>query len=208
MKLYTCEPAPNPDRLTMFMQYKGISIDTVQVDLGNQEQLGDDYLAAVPEGTVPVLVLDDESRLTEVIAIVHYLEQLYPERPLLGVTPAEKAMVLNWNHRLFNTIFMAIAEAFRNGHPAYKDRALPGPKNYPQITELAARGKARLDDALESMNSLLTERDWVAGDRFSFADIDLMVAISFAKWGARTELGDQQQALQAWRQRVKAELAS
>ncbi len=208
MKLYTCEPAPNPDRLTMFMQYKGISIDTVQVDLGNQEQLGDDYLAAVPEGTVPVLVLDDGSRLTEVIAIVHYLEQLYPERPLLGVTPAEKAMVLNWNHRLFNTIFMAIAEAFRNGHPAYKDRALPGPKNYPQITELAARGKARLDDALESMNSLLTERDWVAGDRFSFADIDLMVAISFAKWGARTELGDQHQALQAWRQRVKAELAS
>lgn len=207
MKLYTCEPAPNPDRLTMFMQYKGISIDTVQVDLGTQEQLGDDYLAAVPEGTVPVLVLDDGSRLTEVIAIVHYLEQLYPERPLLGVTPAEKAMVLNWNHRLFNTLFMAIAEAFRNGHPAYKDRALPGPKNYAQIPELAERGKARLNDALDSMNALLAERDWVAGDRFSFADIDLMVAISFAKWGARTELGDQHQALQAWRQRVKAELA-
>jgi len=191
----------------MFMQYKGISIDTVQVDLGTQEQLGDDYLAAVPEGTVPVLVLDDGSRLTEVIAIVHYLEQLYPERPLLGVTPAEKAMVLNWNHRLFNTLFMAIAEAFRNGHPAYKDRALPGPKNYAQIPELAERGKARLNDALDSMNALLAERDWVAGDRFSFADIDLMVAISFAKWGARTELGDQHQALQAWRQRVKAELA-
>ena len=207
MKLYTCEPAPNPDRLTMFMQYKGISIDTVQVDLSNQEQLGDDYLAAVPEGTVPVLVLDDGSRLTEVIAIVHYLEQLYPERPLLGVTPAEKAMVLNWNHRLFNTIFMAIAEAFRNGHPAYKDRALPGPNNYPQIAELAARGQSRLSDALDSMNTLLAERDWVAGDRFSFADIDLMVAVSFAKWGARTELGDRHQALQAWRQRVKAELA-
>ena len=208
MKLYTCEPAPNPDRLKMFMQYKGITLDTEQVDLASQQQRGDDYLAVVPEGTVPVLVLDDGSRLTEVIAIVHYLEQLYPERPLLGETPTEKAMVLNWNHRLFNTIFMAIAEAFRNGHPAYKDRALPGPKNYAQIAELAARGKARLDDSLDAMNAVLAERDWVAGNRFSFADIDLMVAVSFAKWGARTEIGDHRQALQAWLQRAKAELAS
>ena len=83
MKLYTFDAAPNPARLAMFMQYKGISIETVQIDLGSEEQLTESYLSVVPEATVPALILDDGSVLCAVIAIVHYLEEQFPDKPLL-----------------------------------------------------------------------------------------------------------------------------
>ena len=83
MKLYTFDAAPNPARLGMFMQYKGISLDTIQIDLGAEEQLGEAYRAIVPEATVPALVLDDGTVLCSVIAIAHYLESQYPDKPLL-----------------------------------------------------------------------------------------------------------------------------
>ena len=84
MHLYTFDPAPNPARLKMFMDYKGITLETTQINLGAEEQLGADYRAVVPEATVPALVLSDGAVLSAVIAIAHYLEALYPERPLLG----------------------------------------------------------------------------------------------------------------------------
>ena len=133
MKLYTFDSAPNPARLKMFIDYKGITVDTQQIDMAKAAQLDGSYTDIVPEATLPTLVLDDGTRLTEVIAIAHYLEAVYPERPLLGTTPSERGLILNWNHRIFNTLFMACAEAFRNGHPAYSGRALPGPQNVEQI---------------------------------------------------------------------------
>lgn len=90
MKLYTCDPAPNPLRLKRFMDYKGITLDTTQIDLASEEQLGDAYRAIVPEATVPALILDDGTVLSAVIAIVHYLELLFPEKPLLGVTAQQR----------------------------------------------------------------------------------------------------------------------
>ncbi|MEL0162787.1 MAG: glutathione S-transferase N-terminal domain-containing protein, partial [Halieaceae bacterium] len=78
MQLYTFDNAPNPARLKMFMDYKGITLDTTQINLGTEEQLGADYRAIVPEATVPALVLNDGSVLCAVISIVHYLESLYP----------------------------------------------------------------------------------------------------------------------------------
>ena len=152
MKLYTFDSAPNPARLKMFIDYKGITVDTQQIDMAKAAQLDGSYTDIVPEATLPTLVLDDGTRLTEVIAIAHYLEAVYPERPLLGTTPSERGLILNWNHRIFNTLFMACAEAFRNSHPAYAGRALPGPQNFEQIPALAERGKARLMSALEMTN--------------------------------------------------------
>ena len=93
MKLYTFDSAPNPARLKMFIDYKGIEIDTVQIDMGKAAQLEADYTEIVPEATLPALVLDDGRRLTEVIAIAHYLEGLHPDRPLLGTSNEEKASI-------------------------------------------------------------------------------------------------------------------
>ena len=206
MKLYTFDAAPNPARLGMFMQYKGISLDTVQIDLGTQEQLSDAYRAKVPEATVPALILDDGTVLCAVIAIVHYLEEQFPDKPLLGSTPEERARVLDWNHRLFSDIFSATADAFRNGHPNYVDRALPGPDNIAQVPELVERGRTRLTKGFAMLNEALEDNPFLAGKHFSFADIDLLAAIDFAKWGARVTPDESLEHLQRWRAEAKAAL--
>ena len=202
MKLYTFDSAPNPARLKMFIDYKGIAIDTQQMDMAKAAQLDTSYTEIVPEATLPALVLDDGTRLTEVIAIAHYLEGIYPDRPLLGTTASERGLILNWNHRIFNTLFMACAEAFRNGHPAYAGRALPGPQNFEQIPALAERGKSRLMDGLEMINAELADRPFIAGQQLSFADIDLIAVMTFAKWAAKTEPTEAMSDLNAWRQRA------
>lgn len=207
MKLYTFDAAPNPARLSMFMQYKGISIDTVQIDLGSEEQLTEAYLSIVPEATVPALVLDDGTLLCAVIAIVHYLEEQFPDKPLLGRSAVERARVLNWNHRLFGEVFSAAAEAFRNGHPHYANRALPGPTNIAQLPELVERGRARLEHSFETLNGVLGDRSFLAGETVTFADIDLLAAIDFAKWGARMSPDESLEHLHRWRTEAKAALA-
>jgi len=206
MKLYTFDAAPNPARVGLFMAYKGISLETVQIDLGKEEQLGDAYRALVPEATVPALVLDNGAVLSAVIAIVHYLEEVFPDKPLLGRTSEERAVILNWNHRLFGEVFSAIADAFRNAHPNYVDRALPGPVNVAQLPELAERGRIRLAEAFSLLNDALASQAFLAGDHVSFADIDLMVAIDFAKWAARMTPDESLQYLHRWRVDTEAAL--
>lgn len=206
MKLYTFDAAPNPARVALFMAYKGISLETVQIDLGKEEQLGDAYRALVPEATVPALVLDNGAVLSAVIAIVHYLEEVFPDKPLLGRTPEERALILNWNHRLFGEVFSAIADTFRNAHPNYVDRALPGPVNVAQLPELAERGRMRLTEGFSMLNNALASKTFLAGDRVSFADIDLMVAIDFAKWAARMTPDQSLEHLHRWRVDTKAAL--
>lgn len=206
MKLFTFDAAPNPARVALFMAYKGISLETVQIDLGKEEQLGDAYRALVPEATVPALVLENGAVLSAVIAIVHYLEEVFPDKPLLGRTPEERALILNWNHRLFGEVFSAIADTFRNAHPNYVDRALPGPVNVAQLPELAERGRMRLTEGFSMLNNALASKTFLAGDHISFADIDLMVAIDFAKWAARMTPDQSLEHLHRWRVDTKAAL--
>lgn len=182
MKLYTYDPAPNPQRLALFMKYKGIDLDTQQVDMMAGEQLGEDYRAVNPACTVPALVLDDGTVMTEVVGICHYLESLHPGKPLMGVSDLEKAQVISWDHKLFMTAFMAIAEILRNSSPGMANRALPGPLDLPQIPELAERGRVRLDHAWETLEDAVPTQGWLAGDNFSLADIDMHVCASFSGW--------------------------
>ncbi len=182
MKLYTFDPAPNPQRLAHFMKYKGIEIDTQQVDMMTAEQLKDEYRAINPECTVPSLVLDDGTVLTEVIGMCTYLEALHPDKPLLGTTPLERAQVISWDHKLFNLVMMGVAEALRNGTPAFENRALPGPLDVPQIPELVERGKLKLNYAWTMLDDKISDSGWLAGDNFSLADIDLLICADFSKW--------------------------
>ncbi len=188
MKLYTYDPAPNPKRLQMFMDYKGIEIDTVQVDMMKAEQLGDDYKAINPLATVPALVLDDGSVLTEVIGACLYLENQYPERPLMGAPGVEQAKVVSWDHLLLMAVFQPVVEIFRNDNPAFAGRALPGTVDLEQIPELVERGKIRLDEGFRLVDRQLADNDFVTGDAFSFADIDLMIVCEFAGWAAKSEV--------------------
>ncbi|MEM1153359.1 MAG: glutathione S-transferase family protein [Pseudomonadota bacterium] len=205
MKLYTYDPAPNPRRLTLFLQYKGIELDTQQIDLGAAEQLGDAYRAINPECSVPALILDDGTLLAEVIGICIYLEALHNDKPLLGSTAKEKAEVISWDHYLHTNVFAAIASMLRNRSKAMVNRALPGPLNLPQIPELAERGAKQLGFQLPKLNTILADRPWIAGENFSFADIDLLVSIDFMAW-VKVDIPENCAHLRAWYESAKAEL--
>jgi glutathione S-transferase len=205
MKLYTFDAAPNARRLGLFLNYKGLEIDTQQLDMAAEEQLGEAYAAINPQQTVPALVLDDGTVLSEVIGICTYLEALHPDKPLLGSTALEKAQIISWDHRLFNTIMAAVAMILRNTRPGFKNRALPGPIDVPQIPELGERGRLLLKHLLPDLDAHLAKQSWVAGDKLSFADIDLLVAIDFCGW-VKEGIPEQCSHLKAWYERAAAEL--
>ncbi len=206
MKLYTYDPAPNPRRLALFMAWKGIDVETQQVDLMTGEQLGDDYRAINPECTVPTLVLDDGTVLTEVIGMCTYLEAIYPDKPLMGTTPLGKAQVISWVHRLFAGLMMPIAGMLRNRSEAFRDRALPGSLDLPQIPELVDRGILQLGHMLPKIDAHLADSTWVAGENFTFADIELLVGVDFLAW-VKQSVPEDCTHLKAWYERASAELA-
>ena len=207
MKLYTYDPAPNPKRLQMFMDYKGIEIETVQVDMMTKEQRSESYLAINPLGTVPALVLDDGSCLTEVIGACLYLEGFYPERPLMGAPGQEQAQVVSWDHLLFMGVFQPVAEIFRNGNPNFAGRALPGNPDLEQIPELVERGRLRLAEGWRMVDRQLAEHDFLAGSRFTLADIDLMIVAEFATWAAKFPVPEECSHIQDWLPRAQEAFA-
>ena len=199
MLLYTYPPAPNPRRLHIFMAEKGIEIPTVQVDLVKGEQFREPLRSVNPLCTVPTLVTDEGVVLAQVSAICDYLEELYPERQLLGRTPLERALVREWTHRIFLEGLMAIAEVFRNGNPAFEKRALPGPVELEQIPALVERGMKRIDAFLHALDAQLAGRDYVVGDAFSMADIDAIATCDFLAW-IRKPVPDDCRNVKRWRE--------
>ncbi len=196
--LYDCATAPSPRRARILLAEKGIAHETVQVDLVRGEQLGAAYREINPQCTVPALRTEEDGLLTDNAAIAAWLEARYPEPPLLGRTPAEKAEIASWNWRVEFEGLLAIAETLRNGAPAMADRALPGPVNYAQIPELAQRGLARVQHFFETLNERLAGREFIATDRFSIADITAVVAVDFARV-VRVKPGEQHPELLRWR---------
>jgi glutathione S-transferase len=164
------------------MAEKGIEVETVQVDLGSGEQFADAYRQINPDCVVPALQLDDGSCLSEVLAICYYLEAKYPEPDLLGTTDEERARILMWNSKVEQQGLWAVADAFRNAAKGLKDRAATGPVPYPQIPELAARGRDRVEHFFRRMDEQLADNEFIAGDRFSIADISALVVVDFAAW--------------------------
>ncbi|MEJ8825711.1 glutathione S-transferase [Variovorax humicola] len=196
--LYDCLTAPSPRRARILLAEKAVAHETVQVDLRSGEQLGEAFRAVNPQCTVPVLRTDDGLLLTDNASITAWLEARFPEPPLLGSTPQEKAEIASWNWRVEFEGLAAIAEALRNSVPAMANRALPGPVDYPQIPELAQRGLARVQQFFAALNDRLAGRDFIAADRFSIADITAVVAVDFARV-VKVKPGEQHPHLQRWR---------
>ena len=182
MKFYDCQSAPSPQRARIFIAEKGLEIETVEIDLGKREQLGDDFRRINPRCTVPVLELDDGTCLTENAGIAAYLEALQPDPPLLGRTAEEKGNVANWNARVELEGLWPIADALRNRSKGMVGRAITGPTDYEQIPELAERGQARAVEFFEMLNERLAESEYLAGDGFSVADITACVIVQFSGW--------------------------
>jgi len=197
--LYDCSTAPSPRRARILLAEKGVAHATVPIDLARGEQLGEAFRAVNPQCTVPALVLEDGLVLTDNAAIAAYAEARWPEPPLLGRSPAERAEVASWQARVEFEGLMAVAEALRNGSPAMANRALPGPRDYPQIPALAERGRERVTHFLETLEQRLHGRETIAGDGFSLADITAVVTVDFARI-VRIKPGEQHPNLRRWRE--------
>ncbi|WP_395686122.1 glutathione S-transferase family protein [Caenimonas koreensis] len=196
--LYDCATAPSPRRARILLAEKGVAHETVQVDLRSGAQLAEAFRRINPQCTVPALQTEEGVVLTDNAAIAAYVEARWPEPALLGTSPLEKAQIASWNWRVEFEGLLAIAEALRNASPGMINRALPGPRNYPQIPELAQRGLVRVQDFFDMLNERLAERDFIATDSFSIADITAVVAVDFARV-VKIKPGEQHPHLQRWR---------
>ena len=203
MNFYDCATAPSPRRVRMFLAEKGISLPTVQVDLRNGEHFSDAYRAINPDCTVPALALEDGTVIADAIAICSYLEELHPEPPLIGTTPQERAVVTALNRQIERDGFFAAMDAFRNTAKGLKGRALPGPHDYEQIPELAERGRLRMQHFFRAMDARLAEREFLAGDRFTIADISTFVLTDLAG-RAKLSMPEECVNLRRWHAAVSA----
>ena len=203
LTFYDCSTAPSPRRARMVIAEKRAPVETVEVDLRSGEQFSPDFTAINPRCTVPVLKLEDGTTLCDNASIVRYLEEVFPDPPLLGTTPVEKARVAEWVWRAEFEGLTAIMEILRNTSKALVDRAMPGPDKVAQIPELAERGRARGERFIEALDQRLAETPWLGGETFSFADITAYVFIEFAAW-VKLVPDESRTNLAQWREAVAA----
>ena len=203
MKFHDCATAPSPRRVRIFLAEKAIVVPTVQVDLRTNEQLTPAFRAINPDATVPSLELEDGTRINDAIGICIYFEAIKPQPALMGETPQEKALITSWQREVERNGFHAVMEAFRNWARGLKGRALPGPHDYEQIPALAERGRLRVGHFFEQMNARLAQSEYVAGPRFSVADITTLVTIDFAA-SAKVSVPVTSTHLRRWHAQVSA----
>jgi glutathione S-transferase len=208
MKLYHSTSSPNSRRVGIFLAEKGLAIPLVTVDLGKGEQHSDAYRAINPRRVVPTLVLEDGSAIGEVTAICRYIEEAHPTPPLLGETAKEKALVAMWERRAELDGFAVVMEAIRNSAPGLKSRAIAGPHDYEQIPELAERSRLRVKNFFADFDGRLGEAPFVAGQRFSVADITALVTVDFAARAINFPVPDEHRSLKRWYDAVSSRFST
>jgi glutathione S-transferase len=201
MKFYDCATAPSPRRVRIFLAEKGLDVPVVQVDLRAGEQLSDEFRAINPDCTVPVLELDDGTRITEAFAICQYVDAVHPEPPLMGRNARETALVTMWNARIEQHGLGAFAEMFRNFHKGFRGRAIAGSVDCEQIPALVERGRKRGEAFFNRLDQHFASNDYVVGGDYTLADITALVGVDFAAW-SKIEIGPERPHLQAWYDRV------
>jgi glutathione S-transferase len=201
LKLYHSTASPNSRRVRIFLAEKGLRIPLVAVDLGKGEQHSTSYRAINPRRVVPTLVLDDGTPIGEVPAIMRYLDEAFPERPLLGATPRDKGLIVMWERRAELEGFAAVMEGVRNKLAGLKRRAIAGPHDYEQIPALVERSVQRVKNFFDDFNARLEQAPFVAGEHYSAADITTLITLDFAKALELTVL-PQHAALKRWYETV------
>jgi len=204
LTLYQAAGSPNSRRVRIFLAEKGLQLTAVTVDLGAGEHRSDEYRKINPRQMVPALVLEDDTTISEVLAIWRYLEETYSRNPLLGVTSKGKALVTMWERRVELEGFAAVMEGARNAAAGLKGRAIAGPHAYEQIPELVERSKRRLANFLSDLDSRLKESPFVAGEQFSAADITALVTIDFAAKALGMSPTEKHRSLSHWHKAVSS----
>ena len=203
LKLYHATTSPNSRRVRIFLAEKGLKPTLIPVDLGAGEQHSEAYRAINPRRVVPALVLEDGTTIGEVPAIMRYLDEAFPETPMLGATPKDKGLVVMWERFAELEGFAAVMEGVRNKAERLKDRAIAGPHGYEQIPGLVDRSVLRVKNFLTDLNERLELVSFVAGEQFSAADITALVAIDFAK-ALDISIPEGHRSLTRWKETVSA----
>lgn len=197
MKLYTAARAPNPRRVAMFVAEKGVQLELQSVDLGKGEHRSESYLGLNPFGRVPALELDDGRVLCESRAICTYLEGLYPSPNLMGEGAEERAFIEMEDRRMELHLFAIAANSIRHSHPGF------APLENPQFPDFGASQGGRFRDNAAWLDGVLARQPYVAGQRFTIADITAFCAMEFVRGLMKFRPAESGLAnLQAWRDRI------
>ena len=195
MKLYDAM-TPNNLRVTVFLAEKAIDVPRERVDILGGGTYTPDFLARNPLGQLPVLELDNGTNLAETMAICRYLEELHPEPNLFGETPEERAVIEMWNRRMELQIFDAIGQVARHTFPFFAQIV----EQMPDFAETQVR---RLEKNLAWLDAALADRDFVAGARFTVADITGMAVLFVCDIGERP-LSPAFANVKRWEERMRA----
>jgi glutathione S-transferase len=195
MKLYNHSLAPNPRRVRIFAAEKGINLTLEDVDILAGQSRTPEFLAKNTSGGVPVLELDDGSHLSESVAICRYLEGLHPEPNLLGRDLREQADIERWNRRMELELFAAIGRTVQNISPIFQGR-------FKQFPEYGEAQRAVVYQRLERMDRELNGHQFVAGERFTIADITALVAIDIGGRLADIKIAPELAHLTRWHNAV------
>lgn len=203
MKLYHAPKAVNPERTFHFLKTKGKldAVEIVEISIMKQEHKTPEYRALSPFSQVPVLILDDGTKITESRAICTYFEDVFPEPNLMGQDGKEKALIEMWDRRVEFMLMLQFATWFRNAHE------MMAPLEKPQSAEAAAKGERNAKAFAKRLDAHLSEHEWLAADRFSIADITLYLTCGFCgvmRWKPHRE----HEALGRWYDAVKAKFAA
>jgi glutathione S-transferase len=172
MKIYDFALAPNPRRLRIFVAEKGLKIPSEQINILEGQNRTPEMLAKNPAGGLPVMELDDGSHLAESVAICRYLEGLHPEPNLMGKDSREQAFIEMWNRRIELNLFGPVSRVFQNTTELFKGRI----KQFP---EYAAQQREIVDQQFQWLDQQIGNKPFIAGDRFTIADITAEVAVDF-----------------------------
>ena len=199
MKLFVSPRAPNPRRVLMFLVEKNINgLELVNIDLNAQEHKTEQYRAKSPLARVPALELDDGRVLTETRAICTYLEGLYPEPNLMGHGATERAFIEMADRRVEWYVMLPIGNCIRHTHPGL------APLEQPQFPDFGRSQGEKLRETAAWLDAELQRQPWIAGERFTIADITAFCTVEFARLLKFKPADAGLHALQAWRDRVAA----
>ena len=203
MKLFYFPGAPSPRKVGIVVAEKGLDIPTVVLNIRAGEHRTGDYADVNPNVTLPALELDDGICINESLAIVHYLEQIQPEPNLMGRDAREQALVLMWHDIATLEGYLAIQERFRNSEAFPAGRgALPGPIGYEKIPALVERGEKRIGAFFDKLDRRLAESEYLAGDRYTYADIAAYVYRWFAHWVTKDDPAANREHLRRWKEAI------
>ena len=182
--------------MRIFAAEKGIDLPAREVSIPNREQKSLEFMAKNPRGQTPALELDDGTVIAESVAICRYLEALQPEPPLFGTIPTEIALIEMWSRRVEMIAMNPIGQVWVHTHRF--TAALPG-----RNAEWGEANRPRVSDAFAFFNRSLEDREFLAGDSFSMADILLLTTVDFATF-VGCGPGAENAALTRWHERVSA----